>query len=235
MTHIRSAMLSNAPPLSVGAVDADLRHALNAIDEAGRSLFELGLLSATRTFNAAVRTHSQTLIVAGFQPRGGGLESSAVRVDLRSGEIEADDSNDLREFAQVYAALFGLRPEILSAAHTRSPHLAAFAVAHRPLPVIYGTGLLKRTPIPVPVSPWTARLSAHSILATLKAHPRAPALLLANRGVLAWGNEPIDKLVRFIASLEEVATIAVRAQILGGARALPAGAFEIVQNSIDGD
>jgi L-fuculose-phosphate aldolase/L-ribulose-5-phosphate 4-epimerase len=72
-------------------------------------------------------------------------------------------------------------------------------------------------------------------LATLKAHPRAPALLLANRGVLAWGNEPIDKLVRFIASLEEVATIAVRAQILGGARALPAGAFEIVQNSIDGD
>lgn len=226
-----------APTLAAAAGNADLEfeRAREAIDEAGRYLYQLGALCVARTFNAAVRLSSDRIAIAGFQPRDSREVASAIQVDLASGAIEGDPDIGLREIAGSYVALFNAKPQIASAAHTRSPHLAAFAVAHRALPVVFGTGLLKRTPAPVPVVPWTARLSAESLLATLAAQPLAPAALLANRGVLAWGNEPVNKLARFVVSLEEVATIAIRAQALGGARDLPPGAYDAMRSSVAGD
>jgi ribulose-5-phosphate 4-epimerase/fuculose-1-phosphate aldolase len=227
VVQLNSVVLGSSPVAAAKGADAQCQQARAAIGAAGQYLYELGALSAARTFNAAVRLNAGgEIVVAGFQPRDGREANTAIRIDLTTGAIDGDHDADLREIAAIYVALFNAKPQIDSAVHTRSPHLAAFAVAHRPLPVVYGTGLLKRTPAPVPVAPWTARLSAQPVLAALDAHPLAPALLLGNRGVLAWGSEPIDKLVRFVASLEEVATIAIRAQVLGGARALPAGAYE---------
>lgn len=235
MVQLNPVAARPSPVVAASDADAGIKLARDAIEEAGRYLYELGALSADRTFNAAVRVGIGRLVVAGFQPRDSREAARAILVDLDSGAIEGDPDAGLREIAASYVALFNAKAHITSAAHTRSPHLAAFAVAHRPLPVVYGTGLLKRTPVPVPVASWAPQLSAASLLAALNAHPLASAVLLANRGVLAWGNEPIARLARFIVSLEEVATIVIQAQALGGARDLPPGAYEAMQSGVAGD
>lgn|SRR5512138_104313 len=122
-----------------------------------------------------------------------------------------------------------------SAIFAPAPHLSAFAVANRELPIVYGSGLLRRTPRPIAIVPWERDVNAASVLQLVSAHPENSAVLLAHRGVIAYSDEPFSKLAKFVVSLEESAQLTLNAQLLGGARALPPGAFEQMQQGIAGD
>lgn len=126
-------------------------------------------------------------------------------------------------------------PALRSALFIPAPNLSAFAVAGVELPIVYGSGLLRRTPEPIAVAPWERELTAKAVLPIIEAQPKNAALLLAHRGVVAYSDEPISKLAKFVVSLEESAQLTLNAQLLGGARALPKDAYEQMQQGIAGD
>jgi hypothetical protein len=202
--------------------DVATRHARESVTAAGELLQRHGALPFSRSFIAAIRLDDTDELLIFDQ-----AAARDTRISLH------DDAEVAGDVAQLFLQLFRSRRQIRSALHVRAPHLAGFAVANEPLPLISGTGLLKRTPVPVPVVAWTPSLADAPVLETLSVHPLAPALLLANRGVLAWGSESLAQVASFIISLEEVATIAIRARILGGARALPDGAYDAVSGTAD--
>jgi ribulose-5-phosphate 4-epimerase/fuculose-1-phosphate aldolase len=233
---ISTAAASSAFAARAATADEQFTAARSAINEAGRFLLERGVLSAGRSFNAAVRlSGTRQAVIAGFRPRASSEPNPAIVIDIDATSFEGSEVPRLREIAAAYAALFRERTDIASILHTHSPNLTAFAVAHRPLPIAYGTSLIKRTADPIPVAAWGPRYAAQPILDVVRAHPNAPALLLANRGVLAFSGESIEKLARFVVGLEESAWIAIQAQVLGGIQPFPRGAHEAMQKSVAAD
>ena len=78
----------------------------------------------------------------------------------------------------------------------------------------------------IPLGDWAPRYSAEPVLQSLRAHPKAPAVLLRNRGLFTWGSKGILELAKQLASIEEAAEITLKAEILGGSQELPAGSIE---------
>ena len=194
-------------------------------------LRERGALSFGRSYAAATRTSEHRLL----------LVTRASGASTVEGVHLVDAEHAIPPLPATLAGPFAVLRALLSELTHRSalfvpaPHLTAFAVAGLPLPIVYGSGLLRRTPEAVPVVPWTDALDPASVLSAVKAHPRSSAVLLARRGVLAYGDESIATLAKFVSNLEESAQLTFNAQLLGGARALPADAFERMQRGIAGD
>ena len=207
---------------------ADVQSANEAIDAAGRFLFAAGSLSASRAFVGAIRIPENRLAIARSSLQDG---DDSIVVGLNGRLQQYDRPSDLEDIAALAVALFNARPDATVAILTQSPNLTAFAVAQQPLPIVYGSGLLKRTPVALPVTHWLPGQSVTSFEATLRDQPLASAALLANHGFIAWGAESIEKLARFVISLEESASITINARALGGAKPLPAGAYEAMQLS----
>jgi len=214
-----------------GNADPEARLQRDDIDAAGSYLFQAGALSASRSFVGAVRIGGNRLVIAGFNAQS---VNDAAIASLEDSAPVAGNSG-LSAITPTLVALFNEKPGIRAAIYTQSPNLTAFAVAGQPLPNLYGSGLLKRTPVAIPVVEWLPLQSPHALLETLRQHTLASAVLLANRGFLVWSDEPIVKLARFAVSLEESASITINARALGGAKPLPSNAFEAMQSSISGD
>ena len=230
----RSSTVAVRPVYSSDWGDADLEARLQRddIDAAGSYLFTAGALSASRSFVGAVRIGGNRLVIAGFNAQPA---NDAAIVSLEAAVSADVSSTGLNAITPTLVALFNEKPGIRAAIYTQSPNLTAFAVAGQPLPNLYGSGLLKRTPVALPVVDWSPLQSPHTLLETLRRHTLTSAVLLANRGFLVWSDEPIVKLARFALSLEESASITINARALGGAKPLPSNAFEAMQSSISGD
>lgn len=198
------------------------------INEAGRYLHEIGVLSPGRSFNAAIRVPGEDrFVLGGFTPRGEELSPAAV-IGFDGVYHEGKFKPSHLELIEVYSSVFVERPDVHAAIHTHSPQLESFAIAHRPLPIVYGSALLRVTEQPIPVTPWEPRYSAAPIVAAIRANPTAPAILVGNHGPFAWGRD-IREVARFIVALEEAAGIVIDAEILGGAKPFPAGAHAAMQ------
>ena len=205
------------------------RHEINA---AGRELFQKGLLSPSRTFIAALRVPEDTaFVIGGFTPKPLAAPPPVALASSEGAVSSGDPAPFGRDLALVQAALFRELPSVQAIIYTESPNIAAFAVAHRPLPIVYGSGLIRRTQEDIPLVAWTPRLTPEPVLAALGQSPKIPALLLANRGVLAWNESNVGKLGSFVAGLEEAASVVVNAALLGGAKPFPKGAHEAMRKS----
>lgn len=198
-------------PLSPFALDAKAE-----IDRAVAFLTETGALSIVGNGNAAKRRDADTFVIGGFEgPLKGGKAAVVVigpDEDVREGELFYHHE----EVHPLYAAIFRERPDAQVAIHTHSPHLVAWALAQRPLPVhdfpeiaAYGSEL-------IPVTRASQRYDASPVEDTLRQHPEAPALLHANHGLLAWGAD-FQSLARLVAALEEVARLQIDAASLAAA------------------
>lgn len=212
--------------------DPEARSQRDDINDAGRYLFTAGALSASRSFIGATRVGDNELVIADFSAKAA---NNAVVVSLGTAAAVDTGHATFNEIAPTFIALFNEKPAIRSSIFNQSPNLTAFAVAGQPLPNLYGSGLLKRTPVAIPVVEWAPLHEPQALLKTVREHSLTFAVLLANRGFLVWSDEPIVKLARFALSLEESASITINARALGGARALPAGAYEAMQSSISGE
>lgn len=202
------------------------------INSAGRELFQKGALSASRTFVAAVRVpNEQAFVIGGFTPRTGAEPPPVSIVGFDGAVLSGAPTPFVRDLGRVQAALLVELPRVQALLYTESPNLAAFAVAERPLPIVYGSGLIRRTQDDIPLAPWTARLEPEPVLGVVRANPRAPALLLGHRGVLAWNESNVAKLASWVAGLEESASVVINAELLGGAKPFPPGAHEAMRKS----
>lgn len=152
--------------------------------------------------------------------------------ELVEGQLTAVNAEIVPMHAQLYAA----RSDIGAIIHTHARHLTAFALAHAPLPCRYEALLRVGQVEPVPVAPWGPRgseASVRGIVEAVEAHPQTRAVLLANHGVLVFGEDPAAAAALLIA-LEEAAAMELDARSLGGAQHFPPGALAAVQASAAG-
>jgi L-ribulose-5-phosphate 4-epimerase len=202
---------------------------------AARMLFRAGVMSHSGHGNMSVRLGDGERMLL---TSGGSLadlapeQLSTVTFD---GEVVGGHLEPVtHEIVGMHTVVYRERPDARAVIHTHPPQVTSFALAHRPLPCAYEALLRFGVTVDIPVAPWGPRGSEASVRAigeTLRAHPDAPAVLLANHGLLALGASPVEAAMLVVA-MEEAAEMTLGALPLGGAQAFPPGALEQVRTHI---
>ncbi|SHN29272.1 class II aldolase/adducin family protein [Actinacidiphila paucisporea] len=117
-----------------------------------------------------------------------------------------------------YTAVFAAHPWLGSIAHVHTPHLAAWAQAHRPFPLRYVPAQRETTAEELPVYLDRHEGEDEFILRTLAEDPDVPGILEANGGATLWSRGGLLDLARLILIVEEGARAQTLAEPLGGAR-----------------
>lgn len=141
----------------------------------------------------------------------------AVRVS--TGEVLAQGSRpsvDLPHHLFLYRNL----PDVRGVIHTHSNHATAFAAVNRPVPLVL-TAIADEFGAEIPCMPYVDNEGEHIGEAILKYRNRAPAILLGNHGVFAWGDSPRSALKAAVMT-EDVAKTVWLAMQLGSPQAIPA-------------
>jgi ribulose-5-phosphate 4-epimerase/fuculose-1-phosphate aldolase len=212
--------MSNLASLPTADRDDVIATAAQEIAEAGRGLKEKGSLSTRGpgAFNAAVRIDADRFVI-------GSLKQHIV-ANFAGEQIGGPEDRSLREVIAVYKAIFDERPELNAALHTHSPHLTAYAIAHKPFQIRYWSVAKRAGVNEIPLAEWAPRYSPQPVVDVIRSHPKAPAALLKNRGLFAWGSEGVSALAALIHSLDEAAEITLLSERIGGPQPLPEGAVE---------
>jgi L-ribulose-5-phosphate 4-epimerase len=205
-----------------------------------RDLKEQLLQASLLLFDADVMSHSGHGNMSARLPgtdhlllMGTGLGAAPSIEDIATvtfdGEVvEGELPSVTREIVAMHAGVYKVRSEVGAVIHTHSPHVTSFAIAHKPLPCTYEAFLRFGITEDIPVAAWAPRGSQESvsnIVEQVKQHPYAPAVLLANHGLLAFANTPMFT-AQLIIIMEEAAELSLRAQSLGGEQPFPDGALE---------
>lgn len=205
-----------------------------ALMEGVEALVAAGVMSHTGHINASVRVDGERMLLT---PTGlaGELRAETLAVVRHDGHVEDGGiSASTSEIVGMHTAFYRARDDVAAVLHTHSPHLTAFALAHRPLPCRYEALLRHGQAEAVPVVPWAPRgsdASTRGIGEALARHPGTRAVLLANHGVLVGGPSAIAA-AKLLVVLEEAAAAELRAAALGGAKDLPAAAEQDVAQSM---
>ncbi len=168
---------------------------------------------------------------SGYDPETGlvvikpsGMDYSAitpnnlVAVELESGKVLAGQlkpSVDLPHHLFLYRNM----PEVRSIIHTHSNYATAFAACNKPIPLVL-TAIADEFGAEIPCMPYTDNEGDHIGQAILKYRNRAPAILLGNHGVFAWGDSP-RAAVKAAVMVEDVAKTVHLALQIGTPNEIP--------------
>ncbi|ESQ90185.1 hypothetical protein ABAC460_10565 [Asticcacaulis sp. AC460] len=201
----------------VGAPLSDFAvHAKREIDSAVAHLHETNSLSIVGNGNAAKR-YGDRFVIGGFEGPLKGGKIAVVVLDHDENVHEGELYYHHEEVLPLYSAILTERPDAKVAIHTHSPHLVAWALAQKALPVTDFPELAAFGLRSIPVTEAAARYDAGPVVDTLRAFPKAPALLHANHGLLAWGDD-FASLARLVVALEEAARLQIEAASLTSAK-----------------
>ena len=123
------------------------------------------------------------------------------------------------EVVDMHSIVYQLRPDVGAVVHTHSPQATTWAVANKPIPVIYEAMVRFDMDDGVPLAKYGPRGSAESvenIADAIRSHPKIGGVLLANHGVLAFGPTPKAAANANIL-IEEAAILGLQAAAIGGA------------------
>ncbi|HET7294778.1 MAG TPA: class II aldolase/adducin family protein [Vicinamibacteria bacterium] len=187
-----------------------------AVLEVCRRLHAEGLITATEG-NVSARDGDTILITAGGLRKGELTPEGVLRCDLSGRLLEgaARPSSELPLHLEVYAA----RADVGAIVHAHPPYATAFAVAGVALdqPLLAEAVLLLG---PVPIVPYEAPSTDALARAVSRAAKSAEALLLANHGAVAFGDD-LPRALERMETLEHLARVSLLARLVGGARPLP--------------
>ena len=141
-----------------------------------------------------------------------------VEVDLDSGAVidsKLRPSVDLPHHLFLYRNL----PEVGGIIHTHSNYATAFAAVLRPVPLCL-TAIADQFGVEIPCAPYVDNVGDHIGQTILKYRNRAPAILLGNHGVFAWGATARDALKAAVMT-EDVAKTVHLALAIGRPADLP--------------
>jgi L-fuculose-phosphate aldolase len=197
--------------------------------QAAQQLFQAGVMSHSGHGNLSARLPEagRLLLTATGQIRNLAPEQLAVVTfdgDLVEGAIEPV----AREIVGMHACVYRERADVNAVIHTHSPRATSFALAHKPLPVVYEAFLRFGITEAIPVADWAPRGSPEAvanIVAQLQQHSTVPAVLLGNHGLLAFSHNALAA-AQLIVIMEEAAALLLDAGALGGAKPFPADALE---------
>lgn len=141
-----------------------------------------------------------------------------VEVNVATGQVVAGDlkpSVDLPHHLYLYRHIPGLRGVI----HTHSNFATAFAAVHRPIPLCL-TAIADEFGGDIPCAPYVDNEGENIGRAILKHRTHAPAILLGNHGVFAWGPSPKSALKAAVMVEDAAKTVHLATQI-GRLRLIP--------------
>ena len=134
-----------------------------------------------------------------------------VAVNVHSGKIvdsTARPSVDLPHHLFLYRNIPGLRGIV----HTHSNYATAFAAVHKAIPLVL-TAIADEFGDEIPCAPYVDNEEDHIGQAILKHRNRAPAILLGNHGVFAWGDSPSSALKAAVMTEDVAKTVHLAMQI----------------------
>lgn len=140
----------------------------------------------------------------------------AARIALSGEVLEGDVPPINRAVIDMHTAIYHDLPEAGCVIHTHAPYATAFAVARRPIDCWIEALAMFGLAEGVPVAEYGPRGSAQAV-AHIRAAIRggAPAVLLANHGVLVFHRTP-EQAVTVLGVVEEAARDAITAMAIGG-------------------
>lgn len=197
--------------------------------QAAQRLTRSNVLSHSGHGNMSVRvpTPGQMLLTSGSHLTH--LTPEDLVVVTFDGEVVEGTLDPItREIVGMHSGVYARRADVNAVIHTHSPRATSFALAHLPLPCVYEAFLRFGITEDIPVAAWAPRGSVESIAfiqEQLERHPTVPAVLLANHGVLTFGQDA-PAAAQIIIIMEEAAEMTLDARALGGAQPFPAGAVE---------
>jgi L-ribulose-5-phosphate 4-epimerase len=134
-----------------------------------------------------------------------------VEVDLETGEVidsRLRPSVDLPHHLYLYRHM----PGIGGIVHTHSNYATAMAALGRPIPLCL-TAIADQFGAEIRCTPYVDNESDHIGQAILRYHNRAPAILLQNHGVFAWGPTPRAALKAAVMTEDVAKTVHLAMQI----------------------
>lgn len=203
----------------LGSSNRCSRELREEVCQANKALLECGLVTMHSGNASGLDPESGTLVI---KPSGMDYDKitaeNLVEVDLATGEVldsQLRPSVDLPHHLFLYRNL----PEIRGVIHTHSNHATAFAAVHRPIPLVL-TAIADEFGDEIPCAPYIDNEESHIGEAILKYRNRAPAILLGNHGVFAWGNSPRSALKAAVMT-EDVAKTVWLSYTLGEPKPIP--------------
>ncbi|RYG25357.1 hypothetical protein EON82_07420 [bacterium] len=141
----------------------------------------------------------------------------AVRVS--TGEVITQGSRPSVDLPH-HLFLYRNMPEVRGVIHTHSNYATAFAAVNKSIPLVL-TAIADEFGAEIPCMPYTDNEGENIGQTILKHKNRAPAMLLGNHGVFAWGNSPKSALKAAVMT-EDVAKTVWLAMQIGTPQAIPA-------------
>jgi L-ribulose-5-phosphate 4-epimerase len=183
-----------------------------AVAEANWALPKAGLVTM-HSGNASGYSPEDDLLL--IKPSGMDYDritpDNLVAVRVSDGQIL--DSN-LRPSVDLPHHLFIYRrmPQVRGVIHTHSNYATAFAAVNKPIPLIL-TAIADEFGAEIPCAPYVDNEGEHIGEAILKHQNRAPAILMGNHGVFAWGPSPQSALKAAVMTEDVAKTVWLALQI----------------------
>jgi L-ribulose-5-phosphate 4-epimerase len=195
-------------------VDKDLA---GQVVDIARRVVASGAISANGHGNVSIRVPGaeEMYFTAGPSLRDHPV-SAVVRVGLDGTLLEGDLPPIQGAVVAMHTAMYADHPEVGCVLHTHSPYATAYAVARRPIGCWVEALAMFGLPDGVPVAGYGPRGSDQAVASIrAAATPGAPAVLLANHGVLVFHRTP-ELAILVGGVIEEAAQAGVNTAGLGG-------------------
>ena len=196
-----------------------------AVVDGANFLVKVGAISMSHHGNFSVRVpNSDTILLTATSSFDNLKPENLALLDLEGRLLEGEINPTNAEIVHMHAVVYKQRPETGAVVHTHSTFATSFALASRSIGCAYEALVRADMTDGVPLAHYGPRGSAESVdnIATALSSVRnAKAVLLENHGVLAFGADPAAA-ARANLIVEEAAQMAIYAELLGGAKAIPA-------------
>jgi L-fuculose-phosphate aldolase len=196
-----------------------------AVVDSANFLVRAGAISMSHHGNFSARVPgTETILLTATSSFDNLKPENLALLDLEGRLLEGEINPTNAEIVHMHAVVYKQRPETGAVVHTHSTYATSFALASRSLGCSYEALVRADMTDGVPLAHYGPRGSAASIdniAAALKNARNTKAVLLENHGVLAFGADPAAA-ARANLIIEEAAQMAIYAEVLGGAKAIPA-------------
>lgn len=200
--------------------------------QARKTIIEIGKLMYDRSYvvsndgNVSIRLDENRVMASPTMTCKGRMTEEGLAIT----DMDGKPLNDKRASSELamHLLIYKMRPDVGAVCHAHPPHGSAFAVAGLPLDqpilseVILGLGCVPLTAYGTP--------STDELTDAMKPYvTHHNALLMANHGAVAYGNDLWQAFDR-LETLEHTAKIAILSRALGTANNLPADSIEKLIN-----
>jgi len=196
-----------------------------AVIESANFLVRVGAISMSHHGNFSVRVpNTDTILLTATSSFDNLKPENLALLDLDGRLLEGEINPTNAEIVHMHAIVYKERPETGAVVHTHSTYATSFALASRSLACSYEALVRQDMTEGVPLAKYGPRGSSESvenIAKALSTAKSAKAVLLENHGVLAFGANPAAA-ARANLIVEEAAQMAIFAEVLGGAKNIPA-------------